>query len=154
MARLMSQVKGGFYAAAPEAVAAVLERLRPPAAGEIVIFDPCAGEGRALLQLAHGLRAVPYGIELSEDRAATVRDSLRGGQGHDEGGLEILSLVKTKTPKIEIHRDAPRTDAHFRRLFAVVREYIDGLDSGRLNYWPSFACGMCDHRDLCAGWSG
>ena len=31
MARLMSQVKGGYYAAAPEAVAAVLERLRPPA---------------------------------------------------------------------------------------------------------------------------
>ena len=80
MARLMSQVKGGFYAAAPAAVAAVLERLRPPAAGEITILDPCAGEGHALLQLAQGLRATAYGIELSEDRAATVRDSLPEGQ--------------------------------------------------------------------------
>jgi len=80
MARLMSQIKGGYYAAAPEAVAAVLERLRPPSTGECLILDPCAGEGRALVQLAQGLRAVPYGIELSEDRAATVRDSLPEGQ--------------------------------------------------------------------------
>ena len=80
MARIMSQVKGGFYAAAPEAVAAVMERLRPPSTGECLILDPCAGEGRALVQLAQGLRAVPYGIELSEDRAATVRDSLPEGQ--------------------------------------------------------------------------
>jgi predicted RNA methylase len=75
----MSQVKGGYYAAAPEAVAAVLERLRPPDCGECLILDPCAGEGKALLQLAYGLQAVPYGIELSEDRAAVVKDSLPEG---------------------------------------------------------------------------
>ena len=56
MARLMSQIKGGYYAAAPAAVAAVLERLRPPSSGECVILDPCAGEGHALLQLAQGLQ--------------------------------------------------------------------------------------------------
>jgi hypothetical protein len=76
----MSQVKGGYYAAAPEAVAAVLERLRPSDDGECLILDPCAGEGKALLQLAQGLHAIPYGIELSEDRAALVRESLPEGQ--------------------------------------------------------------------------
>jgi hypothetical protein len=76
----MSQIKGGYYAAPPEAVAAVLERLRPPERGECLVLDPCAGEGRALVQLAEGLQAVPYGIELSEDRAATVRQSLSEGQ--------------------------------------------------------------------------
>jgi hypothetical protein len=76
----MSQIKGGYYAAAPEAVAAVMERLRPPERGECFILDPCAGEGRALVQLAQGLQAVPYGIELSEDRAALVRESLPEGQ--------------------------------------------------------------------------
>ena len=80
MARLMSQIKGGFYAADPAAVAAVLTRLRPPDRGECLALDPCAGEGHALLQLAQGLRAVPYGIELSEDHAATVRESLPEGQ--------------------------------------------------------------------------
>jgi len=80
MARLMSQVKGGYYAAAPEAVAAVLERLRPPELGECLVLDPCAGEGKALVQLAQGLKAVPYGIELSADRAAKVRESLPEGR--------------------------------------------------------------------------
>jgi tRNA1(Val) A37 N6-methylase TrmN6 len=76
----MSQVKGGYYAAAPEAVAAVLERLRPPEQGDCLLLDPCAGEGKALLQLAQGLKAVAYGIELSEDRAAMLRESLPEGQ--------------------------------------------------------------------------
>lgn len=80
MARLMSQVRGGYYAAAPEAVAAVLERIKPPTAGECVILDPCAGEGLALLQLAQGLRATAYGVELSEDRARQVQASLPEGQ--------------------------------------------------------------------------
>ena len=80
MARLMSQIKGGYYAAAREAVAAVLERLTPTDQGECLLLDPCAGEGQALLQLAQGLGAVPYGIELSEDRAAVVRQSLPEGQ--------------------------------------------------------------------------
>jgi len=80
MARLMSQIKGGYYAAAPEAVEAVMERLRPPSSGQCILLDPCAGEGRALLQLAEGLQAVPYGIELSEDRAALVQESLPEGQ--------------------------------------------------------------------------
>jgi len=70
-----------------------------------------------------------------------------------EAGLEIRSLVKTKTPKVEIHRYPPRTDAHFRRLFAVIREYLDSLDAGRFNYRPGWGCGMCDFRDgHCHDW--
>ncbi len=80
MARLMSQIKGGYYAAPPEAVAAVMERLRPPGNGACTILDPCAGEGKALVQLAQGLRAIPFGVELSEDRAAVLRGSLPEGQ--------------------------------------------------------------------------
>src|ERR1017187_8834948 len=80
MARLMSQIKGGYYAANPIAVAAVLDRLQPPSSGECVLLDPCAGEGHALLELAQGLNAVPYGIDVSEDRAALVRESLPEGQ--------------------------------------------------------------------------
>jgi hypothetical protein len=80
MAHLMSQVRGGYYSAAPEAVAAALDRLKPPSCGECLILDPCAGEGRALVQLAEAFNAVPYGIELSEDRATKVRESVPEGQ--------------------------------------------------------------------------
>src|SRR5208283_5325425 len=42
--------------------------------------------------------------------------------GQQEGGLEIRSLIKTKVPKCEIHPYPARTEAHFRRLFAVLHE--------------------------------
>jgi len=75
-------------------------------------------------------------------------------QGRSEAGLEIRSLIKTKLPKVEIHRYPARTDAHFRRLFSVICEYLDALDSGRFNYRPGFGCGMCDFRSQCCSWAG
>jgi putative RecB family exonuclease len=72
-----------------------------------------------------------------------------------EAGLEIRSLVKTKTPKIEFHRYSARTEAHFRRLFAVVREYLVALDCGRFCYRPGWGCSMCDYREThCRRWTG
>jgi hypothetical protein len=70
-----------------------------------------------------------------------------------EAGLEIRSLVKTKAPKVEFHSYAARTDAHLRRFFAVVREYLDALDRGHFNYRPGFGCGMCDFAQThCRAW--
>ncbi len=79
----------------------------------------------------------------------------RRSTGLEEVGLEIHSLIKTKTPKIEGHRYPARTDAHFRRLFGVIREYLDALDRGRFNYRPGWGCAMCDFRDShCRQWAG
>jgi putative RecB family exonuclease len=70
-----------------------------------------------------------------------------------EAGLEIRSLIKTKSPKVEIHRYPPRTDGHFRRLFAVIREYLDVLDRNQFNFRPGWGCGMCDFRNShCRNW--
>jgi putative RecB family exonuclease len=79
----------------------------------------------------------------------------RQATGHEEGGLEIRSLVKTRTPKVEFHQYAARTDVHFRRLFSVIRAYLDDLDSGRFVFRPGFACMFCDYRDgPCCSWQG
>lgn len=75
--------------------------------------------------------------------------------GEDEAAIEIRSLIKTKVPKVEFHLYPARTDVHFRRLFAVIREYLDSLDSGRFNFRPGFGCGMCDFRTThCSRWAG
>ena len=75
--------------------------------------------------------------------------------GRKEAGLEIRSLIKTKTPKIEFHRYPTRSDTHFKRLFGVIREYLDALDSSRFNFRPGWSCAMCEHRDThCRRWSG
>jgi hypothetical protein len=71
-----------------------------------------------------------------------------------ESRLEIRSLIKTKVPKIEFHSYPARTEAHFRRLFAVLREYLDALDAGKFNFRPGFGCGICDYREHCRGWGG
>jgi hypothetical protein len=72
-----------------------------------------------------------------------------------EAGLEIRSLIKTKVPKIEFHGYPARTEVHFHRLFAVIREYLDALDAGRFNYRPGFHCGLCDFATShCRDWTG
>ena len=48
-----------------------------------------------------------------------------------------------------------RSEAHFRRLFAVIREYLDALDAGRFNFRPTWGCSMCEFTDShCREWSG
>ena len=75
--------------------------------------------------------------------------------GQKEAGLEIRSLVKTKQPSIHVQRYPPRSDRHFARLFAVVREYLDALKVGRFSYRPGFGCSWCDYREKgCGEWDG
>ncbi len=74
---------------------------------------------------------------------------LRHNSAAHEAGLEIRSLVKTKIPKVELHRYAVRNEKHFGRLFAVVRAYIDDLDSGRFLFRPGLGCAMCEFRSTC-----
>jgi ATP-dependent exoDNAse (exonuclease V) beta subunit len=75
--------------------------------------------------------------------------------GETEHEIQIRSLIKTKTPKIEIHRYPARDDTHFRRLFAVIRAYLDDLHSERFVYRPGWTCSMCDFRDThCRAWQG
>lgn len=72
-----------------------------------------------------------------------------------EAGLQIRSLIKAKVPKVEFHAYPARGEGHFRRLFAVLREYLDALDSRRFSFRPGFGCGMCDFcQTHCRRWSG
>ena len=72
-----------------------------------------------------------------------------------EAALEIRSLSKAKTPKIETHRYAARSAGHFGWLFAVIRAYLDDLDRGRFVYRPGLGCGMCEFRcGSCRAWQG
>ena len=74
---------------------------------------------------------------------------LRHNSSAHEAGLEIRSLIKTKIPKVEFHRYDARNEKHFGRLFAVVRAYLDDLDSGRFLFRPGVGCAMCEFRRTC-----
>jgi hypothetical protein len=86
MARLASVVKQGYFPAPPEAVAGILKHLKipdPPRDSrfkpeDVNILDPCAGEAKALVQLAEGLGVLPghvFAVELNVRRAATIAES-------------------------------------------------------------------------------
>jgi CRISPR/Cas system-associated exonuclease Cas4 (RecB family) len=64
-----------------------------------------------------------------------------------ESGLQIRSLIKTKTPKIEYREYPTRTESQLRRFFQIVRAYLDDLDRGRFVHRPGFGCTMCEFSD-------
>ena len=72
-----------------------------------------------------------------------------------EESLEIRNLVKTKTPRVENHSFGPRSQAHYQRLCAVIRAYLDALDA-RIHYIrPSHLCAACEFsKTRCARWAG
>ena len=112
------------------------------AAGPLVVDFKTAARSTEPLEISHEIQLTSYAY------------LLRHGTSQQESGLEIRSLIKTKMPKCEFHRYPARKDAHFARLFAVVREYLDALDAGRFNYRPGFGCAMCDFREShCQRWA-
>ena len=73
-------------AAPPEAIAGILRHLKIPdpppdqkfKPEDVNILDPCAGEAKALVQLAEGLRISPghvFAVELNASRAASIAEA-------------------------------------------------------------------------------
>ncbi|MHB9080368.1 MAG: PD-(D/E)XK nuclease family protein, partial [Pirellulaceae bacterium] len=95
-------------------------------------------------------------IDISHELQLSAYSHLwRVATGSTESELQIRSLVKTKMPQSITHRYPPREVRHFRRLFSVIREYLDALNRGQFNFRPGWTCGNCDYRDsACAAWDG
>jgi putative RecB family exonuclease len=103
--------------------------------GEVICDFKTAARSSTPLEISHEIQLTAYAY------------LFRQIAEREEAGLEIRSLVKTKTPQIAFHPFAARTDAHFCRLFAVIRGYLDDLDAGRFIYRPGLGCSMCDFRE-------
>ena len=111
--------------------------------GAIPRPTPPAARGGELLAVTNEIQLTSYGYAYRHD--AGVR----------ECQLQIRRLIKTKKPQIETHSYPARTDAHFCRLFALIRAYLDDLNSDSFTYRPGWSCSMCDFRDgPCSDWCG
>jgi putative RecB family exonuclease len=148
----------------PLAVEAALEMpLVDPATGEDlgipllgiidVVFD--ADEGPIIADFKTAANAAEPSEVTHELQLTSYAYLLRRFLGRTESEVQIRSLVKTRQPRIAVHRYASRTEAHFGRLFALIREYLDALDARRFGYRPGWSCSMCDFRGThCARWTG
>ena len=111
--------------------------------GPVIIDFKTSARSSAPLDVAHEIQLSCYAY------------AFRHVFGKVEKELQIRSLIKTTTPKVEFHRDPARDDTHFRRLFAVIRAYLDDLHSERFVYRPGWTCSMCDFREThCRAWQG
>jgi len=78
--RTAAQIKGGFYAAHPDAVRHVMQHVTAPSDGLCTVLDPCAGEGEALSVITDHLRSqnraeiVPYAVELDDKRSEACQE--------------------------------------------------------------------------------
>ena len=121
----------------------IVDLVLPGQTAPVIIDFKTASKSAAPIMTAHEIQLAAYAY------------LFRSVTGERESELQIRSLIKTKTPKIATHKYESRCDAHFRRLFAVIREYLDALGRGVFNYRPSWSCGSCDFRDKhCQQWSG
>jgi len=120
----------------------IIDLVLDGATGPLIVDHKTAARSSEPMEISHEIQLSSY---------AWLHRQITGRQ---EAGLEIRSLIKTKVAKVEFHPYAARTDAHFRRLFAVLREYVAALGGDTFNYRPGFGCGMCDFREQCRAWAG
>ena len=119
----------------------ILDLVLPAAAGPVVCDFKTSARSAAPLELAHEVQLACYAF------------LFRRTTGCVESELQIRSLIKTKSPKVQTHRYPARSDAQLARLFAVIREYLDAIHAGRFNYRPAWTCSVCDFRQRCASYA-
>lgn len=112
-------------------------------AGFVIVDFKTAARSSAPLDITHEIQLSCYAY------------AFRKIFGIKEHELQIRSLVKTKSPKVQTHRYPPRNAAHFRRLFAVIRAYLDAVRRLQFVFRPSWTCSMCSFREeQCRLWTG
>ena len=118
----------------------IMDLVLPHADGPEIVDFKTAARSSTTLEIVHEIQLSCYSY------------LFRRTTGQHESALEIRSLVKTKVPKIDTCRFPARSAAHFRRLFAVIRGYLDDLDSGKFVFRPGLGCDYCQVRAQCKAW--
>jgi len=74
--------------------------------------------------------------------------------GQPPPGMELVHLVKTKTPQV-IRVSVPPADRHRKdRAIAMFDTAVNGIAGGRFDPSPGMQCGWCPYRDECMAWTG
>lgn len=76
MARLASQERLGYYPTPQVVVDLIKSCLMRSGEGKVRIYDPCAGTGDAVAQIANHLQAESFGVELDKKRAEQAKKVL------------------------------------------------------------------------------
>jgi putative RecB family exonuclease len=78
----------------------------------------------------------------------------REATGHQESGVELHHLVKTKQPKLVVTPLSPMTSDQARRLMAQMESYVQGIEAEDFVPSPGQHCSWCDYFKECRAWKG
>jgi putative RecB family exonuclease len=77
---------------------------------------------------------------------------MEAATGETPPSLDLMFLVKTKTPQV-IRVKSPPADAHRkRRVTALLETAVEGIASGRHHPQPGMHCSWCQYRNECKAW--
>jgi putative RecB family exonuclease len=77
---------------------------------------------------------------------------MEAATGESPPSLDLVFLVKTKTPKV-IRVKSPRADTHRKkRVTALLETAVEGIASDRFHPQPGMHCSWCQFRCECAAW--
>jgi len=86
---------------------------------------------------------------IHEVQLTTYSVLYRDATGHQEGGLELHHMVRTKQPKLIITSLPPATQHQHDRLFRMIESYQDGIARQDFVPSPGFACMGCEFFNEC-----
>jgi len=106
-------------------------------------FKTCAATPNVELEaFIHELQLTGYQLLIEE------------ATGEEVEGRELVFLVKTKTPKIIVHRIPPATEHDKARFWSIAQAAVDGIYHERFYPQPGMACSWCSFREECSQWKG
>jgi putative RecB family exonuclease len=72
--------------------------------------------------------------------------------GETPSSLDLVFLVKTKTPQV-IRVQSPPADVHRKqRVTALLETAVEGISSNRHHPQPGMHCSWCQYRNECKAW--
>jgi putative RecB family exonuclease len=93
-------------------------------------------------------------VHMHETQTSCYSVLYRESTGHEELGVELHHLVKTKTPKVFITRLGPMTPKQETRLFRSMESFVEGVQRKDFVPSPGFHCAACEFFLECRRWDG
>lgn len=79
---------------------------------------------------------------------------IESATGERVGGRELVFLVKTKKPRVIVHRMMSATEREKQRALDMSMAALDGIYHERFHPQPGMQCSWCSFRSECSQWTG
>ena len=77
---------------------------------------------------------------------------MEAATGETPPSLDLVFLVKTKTPQVIRVKSRPADEHRKRRVVALLETAVQGISEDRFHPQPGMSCSWCQFRNECAQW--